>query len=106
MSQYAAFRRVAVAQQMAQSQRTINIPAPTRGIIMDENEAFMQPGGAILQDNWFPTLRGCALRGGSKRWIDLHGYPIWTNNTAYALNAKVTDASSGSSWTPATATTG
>jgi hypothetical protein len=73
MSQHQAFRRVPVPQQAAQSYRTINIPAPTRGLVESENEAFMQPGGALRQDNWWPTMRGVKLRGGSRRWCDLHG---------------------------------
>ena len=51
MSAHAAFRRQPVDQQVAQHLRTITIPAPTRGIIMNENEAYMQPGGALVQDN-------------------------------------------------------
>lgn len=72
MSRHMAFRRQPVDPQAAQQLRTINIPAPTRGLIMDENEAFMQPGGALIQDNWMPTMRGSKLRGGSRRWTDLH----------------------------------
>jgi hypothetical protein len=72
MSKHIAFRRAAMDQQYAQALRVINIPAPTRGIIEDENEAFMKPGGALVQDNWLPTMRGVKLRGGTKRWADLH----------------------------------
>jgi len=72
MSNHAAFRRVPVDPQSAQSLRTINIPAPTRGIVLDENQAFMSAGGAIIQDNWFPTERSVKLRAGCLRWIDLH----------------------------------
>jgi hypothetical protein len=71
MSQYAAFRRVPVPQQYAQNLRSTVIPAPTRGIVQDENEAFMQPGAAIVQDNWVPTMRGLKLRGGTIRWCVL-----------------------------------
>jgi hypothetical protein len=49
MSAHAAFRRQPVDQQVAQHLRTITIPAPTRGIIQNENEAYMQPGGALVQ---------------------------------------------------------
>jgi hypothetical protein len=38
---------------------------------MNENEAFMQPGGAIVCDNWAPTMRGVKLRGGCVRWATL-----------------------------------
>lgn len=72
MSNHAAFRRVPVQQQFAQALRSVNIPAPTGGITQDQNEAFMRPGTAIVQDNWLPTMRGVKLRGGCKRWVDLH----------------------------------
>ena len=71
MSQYAGLQRIPVDQQIAQRLETVTIPAPTRGIIMDENEAYMQPGAAVVCDNWKPTLRGVSLRGGCVRWVTL-----------------------------------
>lgn len=72
MSRHLAFRRQPVDQQTAQALRLITFPAPTRGIIENENEAYMQPGGAIVQDNWVSTMRGIKLRGGCVRYCDLH----------------------------------
>lgn len=72
MSKFIAFRRQPVDQQAAQNLRTVTFPAPTRGIVQNENQTFMQPGGAIVQDNWAPTMRGVKLRGGYVRWCDLH----------------------------------
>jgi len=71
MSSHAAFRRQPVPGQYAQALQTITIPAPTRGIIQSENAAFMQPGGAQVQDNWVSTMRGIKLRGGCTRWCEL-----------------------------------
>jgi hypothetical protein len=71
MSSFAAFKRTAVPPQAAQRLETITIPAPTRGITEDENQAFMQPGAALVCDNWAPTLRGVKLRGGCTRWCVL-----------------------------------
>src|SRR5262245_61685078 len=71
MSRHVAFRRQPVPQQFATQQRTITLPAPTRGIVMNENEAFMQPGGCLISDNWMPTMRGSKLRGGCVRWCVL-----------------------------------
>ena len=68
MSRHMAFRRQPIDGQYAQNLKTVTLPAPTRGIIMDENEAYMKPGGAIVSDNWMPTLRGVKLRGGCIRW--------------------------------------
>lgn len=71
MANYAAFRRTAVAPQAAQQFETTTIQAPTRGIVLDENEAFMQPGAAVVLDNWRPTMQGISLRGGCTRWCAL-----------------------------------
>jgi hypothetical protein len=72
MSTYQAFRRMAVAPQVAQRFETTTLPAPIRGLVLDENPAFTQPGAANVMDNWMPTLRGAALRGGSILHCDLH----------------------------------
>jgi hypothetical protein len=102
VSQYAAFRRQPVDQQFAQRLATTVLPAPTRGIIQNENEAFMQPGGAIVQDNWASTMRGIKLRGGQVLWCDLHAldFPAWANGTAYVIGNKAYDAAAndGSVW--------
>jgi hypothetical protein len=71
MSRHMAYRRQPVDGQNAQNLKTITLAAPTRGIVMDENEAYMQPGGCIISDNWAPTLRGLKLRGGCIRWCVL-----------------------------------
>ena len=71
MSQYQSFKRVAVPAQVAQKLDTITLPAPTRGLVLNENEAFMQPGAALVCDNWKPTLRGVSLRGGCTEWCQL-----------------------------------
>jgi len=71
MSQHQAFRRVAVPQQVAQKQEATTIPAPTRGLIESENFAYMQPGAAVVLENWIPTMRGVKVRGGCKRWCVL-----------------------------------
>jgi len=71
MSIHQAFRRSPVPQQVAQQLRTITIPAPTRGLILNENESFMQPGAALVLDNWAPTMKGIKLRGGCITWATL-----------------------------------
>lgn len=68
---YLGFRRQPVPSQAAQHFETITIPAPTRGLVLNENETFMQPGGALVCDNWKPTLRGVSLRAGCARWCTL-----------------------------------
>jgi hypothetical protein len=71
MSQHVAFRRTAVQGQMQLQQQTTTLPAANRGIIANENYTFMQPGGALVCDNWMPTMRGVKLRGGTKTWCQL-----------------------------------
>jgi hypothetical protein len=64
----------------------------------------MQPGGALVQDNWAPTMRGVKLRGGYVRWCDLHALDVpgavaWANNTLYnTLGAVKFDADLGTFW--------
>jgi hypothetical protein len=72
MSRHVLFRRQAVQQEFAQNSKFMTMPAPNRGIIRHENEAFMQPGGCLICDNWMPTLRGVRLRGGTINHCDLH----------------------------------
>lgn len=63
---------MAVDPQVAQRLEVTTIPAPTRGLIINENQTFMQPGAALVLDNWKPTLRGISLRGGCILHCDLH----------------------------------
>jgi hypothetical protein len=105
MSLHQAFRRTAVPPQVAQQLETTTIPAPSRGIIMDENQAFMQPGGCNVCDNWKPTLRGAALRGGCVRWATLpettpvisgFQYASGNHQSMFAANAtKLYDVTTG-----------
>src|SRR6187399_85387 len=76
MSAHAAYRRQPVPGQYAQQLKAITIPAPTRGLIQHENDAYMGPGSCIVSDNWIPTMRGVKLRGGSVRHCVLDPVPI------------------------------
>jgi hypothetical protein len=100
MAAYAAFRRQPVPQQFAQNLQTITIPAPMRGIIQSENEAFMQPGGAVVQTNWGTTMKGVKVRGGYERWCDLYatGVAKWVTAHAYTVGNRVYDTVGGSFW--------
>lgn len=71
MSQHQAFKRIAVPQQVATKQETLTFPAPTRGIVLNENESYMQPGAALICDNWVPTMKGAQIRGGTVQWAQL-----------------------------------
>src|SRR5262245_34843463 len=74
----------------------------------------MQPGGCVISDNWFPTMRGVMLRGGSMRYCDTHALdaPAWANSHAYAINDQAMDSADSTIWkaliahtSPATPTT-
>lgn len=71
MSQHQSFRRAAVQQQVATKQETVTFPAPTRGLVLSENESYMKPGAALIMDNWKPTMKGAAIRGGHILWASL-----------------------------------
>lgn len=68
---YRDFRRFAAPAQVAQQLVPKTIPAPTRGLVLNENAAFMQPAGALALDNWFVTENTIKLRGGSQTWCTL-----------------------------------
>jgi hypothetical protein len=89
---YALHRRIPVPQQYEQSLRTTTFPAPTRGIVQSENESYMQPGGANIQDNWAPTMRGVKLRGGTVRYCDLHALDATVPPVPSALRQPVISA--------------
>jgi hypothetical protein len=76
MSAHAAFRRQPVPGQYAQQHKAITLPAPTRGIVQHENDAYMGPGACIVSDNWVPTMRGVKLRGGCVRHCVLDAVPV------------------------------
>ena len=57
--------------QVAQKLEFTTLPAPTRGIVLDENETYMKPGATVVMDNWKPTLKGVSLRGGCEEWLQL-----------------------------------
>jgi hypothetical protein len=68
---YRAFRRFAAPAQVQMQVLPKTLPAPLRGLILNENPAFMQPAAALELDNWFPTDNAIRLRGGSQKWTRL-----------------------------------
>jgi hypothetical protein len=100
MSIHEAFRRKAMPPQAAQTLETTTLPAPTRGITLDQNEAFMQPGSALVCDNWKPTLKGVSLRGGHVLWTDLHALdaPAWATAHAYTVGNTAYDSVGRTFW--------
>src|SRR5262245_2422129 len=68
---YRDYRRYAAPGQAAMQVIPKTVMAPLRGLVLNENEAFMQPGAAVYLDNWFPTDKAVRIRGGSKTWTKL-----------------------------------
>jgi hypothetical protein len=68
---YRDYRRFAAPGQAALQVQPKTLPAPLRGLILNENDAFMQPGAALYLDNWFPTDKAIKIRGGSATWTKL-----------------------------------
>lgn len=68
---YRDFRRFAAPAQVQQQVIPKTLPAPIRGLIQNENPAFMQPGAALNLDNWFATDATIKIRGGSQVWTRL-----------------------------------
>lgn len=63
--------RVAVQQQAQISLDKKSFSAPVKGWVTATNLSKPIPDSAIVLDNWRPTLRGAALRGGSPRFATI-----------------------------------
>src|SRR5678816_4810164 len=68
---YREFRRFAAPAQVQMQVIPKTLPAPTRGLSLIENAAFMRPGAALVLDNWFQTNNTIKLRGGTQKWTRL-----------------------------------
>ncbi|WP_337267517.1 hypothetical protein [Oryzifoliimicrobium ureilyticus] len=55
------------AQSAQQQAAPLTFPAPTEGLVTTADFASQQPGAASVLENWFPTLTGARIRGGSRR---------------------------------------
>lgn len=60
-----------------QSSAPLTFPAPTGGLVTNADIAGQQSGNATILENWWPTLTGARIRGGSvKRGLAADGGPI------------------------------
>ncbi|WVT75230.1 hypothetical protein QM996_09160 [Sinorhizobium chiapasense] len=50
-----------------QTSQPITFPAPKNGLVTTADMAAQQPGSASVLRNFFPTLVGCRIRGGSQK---------------------------------------
>src|SRR5262245_21598529 len=110
---YRDFRRTAAPPQASMQVIPKTIMAPLRGLILNENDAFMAPGAALLIDNWFVTDRAMKVRGGSATWTKLgnvstpdplpigsmFNYIAGSNKKLFAANAsRVYDCTASAPW--------
>jgi hypothetical protein len=51
-----------------QTSAPVTFPAPTLGLVTNTDIASQAPGAATVLENWFPTLTGARIRGGSSKW--------------------------------------
>lgn len=98
---YREFRRFAAPAQVQMQVIPKTLPAPTRGLSLIENAAFMRPGAALVLDNWFPTNNTIKLRGGTQKWtrlgvvgtpdnrpvLSMFNYIAGSNKRMFAANA-------------------
>ncbi len=59
--------RGAVSIGRQQTSQPVTFPAPKGGLVTTSDMASQQPGSASVLRNFFPTLTGCKIRGGSQR---------------------------------------
>ena len=50
-----------------QSSQPVTFPAPKGGLVTTADMASQEPGSATVLRNFFPTLMGCKIRGGSQK---------------------------------------
>lgn len=60
--------------------RSVSVPysfmPPVRGLTLNETLASSDQGGARVLDNWFPTVRGARVRGGSRKYATIGTSPV------------------------------
>lgn len=89
---------------------TVTLPAPTRGLVLNENMAATEPGAALHMENWFPLATGVRLRNGLEKFATISAsnavnsmWPFSTTTTDFLFAADDTNIFDISS--PADATT-
>lgn len=73
-----------------------SFPSPLRGLVLNENIALAQPGGAQILDNWICNSTGAKVRGGTATHIPLPAkvesmFVYRSAGTESAFGATVTD---------------
>lgn len=79
---------------MPQAQ-SFSFPPPTRGLVLNENIANPQPGGARVLDNWICTTTGIRARAGTAMHLPL-GDPV---QSMFVYRSGVTEAAFGATQT-------
>lgn len=70
------------------------LPAPVGGLVTSQNIGAMEPGTAIVLNNWRPTRTGIAVRGGNLKHATTGGAPVESLMT-YVGNTRAIFAGAG-----------
>lgn len=77
--------------------RPVTLPAPTRGLVTNQNLSLGLPDAALQLDNWFPIQTGARLRGGALKHGTIGSNPVlsmWTYVSGNTERLFASDASS------------
>lgn len=74
------------------------LPAPIGGLVTSQNIGAMEPGTAIVLNNWFPTRKGIRVRGGNLKYatLSLAPEPVESMMAYIGLTRELFGASGGS----------
>lgn len=72
------------------------VPAPIAGLVTSQNIGAMEPGTAIVLDNWFPARTGIRVRGGNVKYATLGTEPVESLIAYIGSNRQLFGASNGS----------
>lgn len=72
------------------------VPAPIAGLVTSQNIGAMEPGTAIVLDNFMPTRTGIRVRGGNVLYATLGTAPVESLISYIGLTRQLFGASNGS----------
>lgn len=72
------------------------LPAPIGGLVTSQNIGAMEPGTAIVLNNWKPTRTGIAVRGGNQLYATLGTDPVESMMSYVGTSRQLFAASNGS----------
>ncbi len=89
-------RMQAATKQRQMSVQPKPLPAPIGGLVTSQNIGAMEPGTAIVLNNWKPTRTGIAVRGGNQKYATLGTDPVESLMSYVGVNRQLFGASGDS----------